>query len=106
MPSYEYICESCGYEFELVQRMSDPPRKLCPRCRKKVTRKVGKGAGIIFKGSGFYATDYRSSDYKAKELADRSGSPAPASGTKASKDSGGSKASKDAGGTKGEGKKS
>ena len=89
MPSYEYICQNCGYEFELIQKMSDPPRKLCPRCHKKVTRKVGAGAGILFKGSGFYATDYRSPDYKAKEKAEKgavAGDKSKASGAKAKPD--------------------
>ena len=77
MPTYDYYCTSCGHEFELVQRMSDPPRKRCPRCGRKVERKIGAGAGVIFKGSGFYITDYRSSEYRAKEKAEQS-PPAPA----------------------------
>jgi putative FmdB family regulatory protein len=72
MPTYDYYCTSCAHEFELVQRMSDPPRKRCPRCGRKVERKVGAGSGVIFKGSGFYITDYRSSEYKAKEKAEKS----------------------------------
>lgn len=73
MPTYEYICRSCGHEFELMQKMTDPPRKRCPRCRKAVERKIGSGAGLLFKGSGFYITDYRSSDYKAKAKAESGG---------------------------------
>ena len=87
MPNYEYVCTHCGHEFELVQKMTDPPRKLCPKCRRKVTRKVGSGAGIIFKGSGFYATDYRSPDYKAKEKADKGGSAGAAEKSKPAKES-------------------
>lgn len=59
MPTYEYECVKCGHRFELFQTMSEKPRKRCPKCRGKVRRLVGTGAGIIFKGSGFYATDYR-----------------------------------------------
>ena len=59
MPTYEYECESCGHCFERFQRMSEPPIKRCPKCRKKVRRLLGTGAGVIFKGSGFYETDYR-----------------------------------------------
>lgn len=73
MPTYEYVCTACGHEFELVQRMSDPPRKRCVKCGRKVERKIGAGAGIIFKGSGFYITDYRSPEYQAKQKAETSG---------------------------------
>ena len=64
MPTYEYECVKCGHRFELFQAMSDPPRKQCPKCRGKVRRLIGTGAGMIFKGSGFYITDYRSESYK------------------------------------------
>jgi putative FmdB family regulatory protein len=59
VPTYEYECVRCGHRFELFQTMSEKPRKRCPKCRGKVRRLLGTGAGIIFKGSGFYATDYR-----------------------------------------------
>lgn len=59
MPNYEYECLSCGHDFEIFQMMSDKPRKFCPKCRKPVRRIIGTGSGIIFKGAGFYATDYR-----------------------------------------------
>jgi len=59
MPTYEYECMHCGHRFEFFQKMSDQPLGKCPKCRKKVKRLIGSGAGIIFKGSGFYATDYR-----------------------------------------------
>ncbi len=72
MPTYEYVCSKCGHEFEVMQKMSDPPKKRCPVCAGKVERKIGGGAGLIFKGSGFYITDYRSGDYKAKEKAEKS----------------------------------
>lgn len=73
MPTYEYVCEKCGHEFEVFQSMKDPPLKVCPKelCkleqwgRGKVKRRIGAGAGLIFKGSGFYITDYRSESYKS-----------------------------------------
>ncbi len=59
MPTYEYECQSCGYIFEKFQTMSSERLKKCPKCRKPVKRLIGAGSGIIFKGAGFYATDYR-----------------------------------------------
>lgn len=59
MPTYDYECASCGYAFELFQKISDKHLEKCPKCNKKVRRLIGSGSGIIFKGSGFYATDYR-----------------------------------------------
>ena len=76
MPTYEYECEKCGHRFELFQSMSDKPRKRCPKCRGKVRRLIGTGAGMIFKGSGFYATDYRSTSYKEQKKKE-SGDSAP-----------------------------
>lgn len=72
MPTYEYVCSKCGHEFEKFQLMSDKPLAVCPEdlCGKKrwgrgkVSKKIGAGAGLIFKGSGFYITDYRSEGYK------------------------------------------
>lgn len=64
MPTYEYECTHCGHEFERFQSMTEPPVKRCPECRHKVKKLLSGGAGIIFKGSGFYQTDYRSSEYK------------------------------------------
>jgi putative FmdB family regulatory protein len=64
MPTYEYECTKCGHHFEMEQRITDEPRKRCPKCRGKVMRVVSGGGGYILKGSGFYATDYRGSDYK------------------------------------------
>ncbi|MBN1269912.1 MAG: zinc ribbon domain-containing protein [Kiritimatiellae bacterium] len=64
MPTYEYECLRCGHEFELFQSISDKPRSRCPKCRGKVRRRIGTGAGVLFKGSGFYSTDYRSESYK------------------------------------------
>ena len=67
MPTYDYACEKCGHEFEVFQSMNDPRLTKCPvkGCRGKVQRKIGTGAGFVFKGSGFYITDYRSEGYKA-----------------------------------------
>jgi len=65
MPTYEYKCESCGEGCEFFQSMKDSPKKKCPKCgRMKLCRQIGGGGGFIFKGSGFYITDYRSKDYK------------------------------------------
>ena len=58
MPTYEYECPTCG-TYELFQKMSDKPKRKCPTCKSKVKRLIGSGAGIIFKGSGFYETDYK-----------------------------------------------
>lgn len=97
MPTYEYSCEKCGKTFETFQSMRDDPLRECPKelCRQakwghgKVKRLLGTGAGLIFKGSGFYTTDYRSHSYKEGA---KSEAPAPvASGEKSSaaKESGG-----------------
>ncbi len=64
MPTYDYRCEKCGNTFEVFQSMTAPKLKVCPRCQGKLKRLLGTGAGIIFKGSGFYATDYRSPSYQ------------------------------------------
>ncbi len=64
MPTYEYKCTKCNHQFEAVQKMTDNPLSKCPECRCKVKRLIGAGAGVIFKGSGFYETDYRSDSYK------------------------------------------
>lgn len=83
MPTYAYVCEKCGHEFDLFQSMKDAPLKVCPqdKCAKKrwgrgaVKRQLGTGAGLIFKGSGFYITDYRSKNYK--EAAKKDAAPSP-----------------------------
>ncbi|MBN2184276.1 MAG: zinc ribbon domain-containing protein [Candidatus Krumholzibacteriota bacterium] len=70
MPTYHYACDKCEHEFELEQKISDPPRKRCPKCRGTVYRVIYP-VGHILKGSGFYKTDYREEDYKKKELAEK-----------------------------------
>ena len=68
MPTYEYICEECGYEFEQFQSITAKPLRKCPKCgKRKLRRLIGTGSGVIFKGSGFYETDYRSQSYKEAE---------------------------------------
>lgn len=65
MPTYEYRCENCGHVFEKFQSITSRSARKCPKCGKlKLKRLIGSGSGIIFKGSGFYQTDYRSDEYK------------------------------------------
>ena len=64
MPTYKYECDKCGYQFEKFQGMTDPPVKTCPKCKGKVRRLISSGAGLIFKGKGFYQTDYKKSGEK------------------------------------------
>ena len=65
MPTYEYQCQECGHAFELFQQMSASVKKKCPECEKlKLKRLIGSGSAVMFKGSGFYETDYRSESYK------------------------------------------
>ena len=73
MPTYEYRCPSCQTEFEKFQRMSDEPGAECPNCGAPAERKLSGGAGLLFKGSGFYITDYRSDSYKKAAKAEGSG---------------------------------
>ena len=72
MPTYEYHCSACGHEFEQFQSIKADPVRKCPSCGKlKVVRKIGLGGGVLFKGSGFYETDYRSESYSKAAEADR-----------------------------------
>jgi len=71
VPTYEYECKECGYKFEMFQDMTDKPLKKCPECGGAVNRLIGTGGGFIFKGGGFYATDYRSESYKKGAKADK-----------------------------------
>lgn len=71
MPTYDYVCDGCGHAFELFQSMTDSVKKTCPECgKKKLRRLIGAGGAIVFKGSGFYKTDYRSESYKKGAAAD------------------------------------
>jgi putative FmdB family regulatory protein len=89
MPTYEYICEKCGREFEAFHSISAQPLRVCPKesClrrpwgRGRVKRKISAGAGLLFKGSGFYITDYRSEGYK--QAAKKDSAPAKAAGSDA-----------------------
>lgn len=75
MPTYDYLCQECGHRFEEFQSITAKPLKKCPSCSKpKLQRLIGTGAGVIFKGSGFYQTDYRSEGYKKAAQADTSAS--------------------------------
>ena len=81
MPTYDYICDGCGHEFEAFESIKADPQKHCPKCNtEQLRRKIGAGAAILFKGSGFYITDYRSDSYNKAAKADTSssGSSAPA----------------------------
>jgi putative FmdB family regulatory protein len=74
MPTYDYRCDACGHTLEIFQSISEPAKKKCPKCGKsKLARLIGAGAGFLFKGGGFYLTDYRSQSYKAAEQAESSG---------------------------------
>ena len=91
MPTYDYICHKCGHEFEAVHSMSAAPLKSCPEevCavkkwgRGKVGKKIGSGAGLLFKGGGFYITDYRSEGYKQSAQKDVAAPKPPVGSTKA-----------------------
>jgi putative FmdB family regulatory protein len=88
MPTYDYVCTKCGHEFEVFQSMKDKPLTQCPKCKKgRVKRLIGTGAGLLFKGAGFYETDYkRKSGAKEKGGAAPSESGAAASGEKSGGD--------------------
>ena len=98
MPTYDYRCESCDHEFELFQQMSAPVETVCPKCGlESLRRLVGTGGGILFKGSGFYETDYRSASYKKAADSDRKS----ADSTTKKSDTPGSKGSSDSSGVSG-----
>jgi putative FmdB family regulatory protein len=72
VPTYDYICAACGHALEIMQPMSEAPKRKCPECGKlKLKRQIGMGAGILFKGSGFYQTDYRSDSYNEGQKAEK-----------------------------------
>lgn len=112
MPTYEYLCERCSHQFEEFQSITARPLAVCPSCKRRTLRRlIGTGAGVIFKGSGFYQTDYRSESYKKAAEAEKpktegkvgEGKAAGAAGP-AKKESGGATESKSSkGGGKGKG---
>lgn len=81
MPTYDYVCDACEHEFELFQSISEPVKKKCPECGKqKLRRLFGTGAAVMFKGSGFYETDYRSDSYKKAAEKDKASSDSSSNG--------------------------
>ena len=102
MPTYDYECDACGHKFELFQSITESAKKKCPKCKKsKLRRLFGTGAAIVFKGSGFYQTDYRSDSYKKRAEADK-----PASESKSESKSSESKSSDSKASSNGSGGKS
>ncbi|MBE2284234.1 MAG: zinc ribbon domain-containing protein [Prosthecobacter sp.] len=102
MPTYDYECQTCGHQFEAKQSMKDPHLTDCPQqdCAGPVKRKIGVGAGFIFKGNGFYITDYRSDSYKAAAKKDaESASASSSASTAASSTSASSSGSSSSGGS-------
>jgi putative FmdB family regulatory protein len=85
MPTYEYRCPS-GHKFERFQRMSEKPKADCPECGESAERLLSAGAGFLFKGSGFYATDYRSEQYKKSASAEKSESSVASAATSGKKE--------------------
>lgn len=83
MPTYEYVCPSCKHAFEKFQRMSEDPVAACPQCNAAAERRMSGGAGLIFKGSGFYITDYRGDSYKKAEKSDSGSSDGKGEGSAA-----------------------
>jgi putative FmdB family regulatory protein len=82
MPTYEYQCKKCNYRFEEFQNIMEQPLSRCPQCGGRVQRLIGTGAGFLFKGSGFYATDYRSESYKKAVKAEKGEKPEKAEAKK------------------------
>lgn len=81
MPTYDYVCDACDHQFELFQSIKEDAKKKCPECgRQKLRRLIGPGAAIMFKGSGFYTTDYRSEAYKKAAAADKANGASSSSG--------------------------
>lgn len=94
MPTYQYKCDVCSYEFEEFQKMSDAAIEICPKCKGKTRRMISGGAGFLLKGSGFYSTDYRSESYK-KDAANDSPSKAIETGSSSKKSGKSDKKKKD-----------
>ena len=101
MPTYEYVCEKCGHQFDLIQSIKANPITICPKdlCPKKtwakgrVRKQINAGAGLLFKGTGFYITDYRSEGYKAAAKKDSAGTGGTSTGASDAKGSGDSRGS-------------
>ena len=95
MPTYDYVCQACEHAFELFQQMTAPVKKKCPECGKlKLQRLIGTGSGVIFKGGGFYETDYRSDSYKKGAEDAKKSSEKKTDDKKAEKSAGDSKSDK------------
>jgi putative FmdB family regulatory protein len=106
MPTYDYVCDACEHEFEEFQSFSEEPLTKCPKCgRKKLRRLFGTGAAVLFKGSGFYETDYRSESYKSAAKADQDAAK-PATDTNSTTGKSDTPAAKSEGGGKKGGSKS
>jgi putative FmdB family regulatory protein len=89
MPTYEYQCDNCGHAFEAFQRINDEPVRECPECgKRKVRRLISLGGGIVFKGSGFYATDYRKTPRPSEDSGKSPSSPSDSSSASGSSSSG------------------
>ncbi|MCB1308949.1 MAG: hypothetical protein KDK30_12240 [Leptospiraceae bacterium] len=101
MPTYNYRCDDCGHEYEAFQSMKDDPHTECPECGGQVKRLIGAGAGIVFKGSGFYVTDYRKDSGKSGGSQSSGGSTSSGSdaGSSGSNSSGGGSGSAPSGGS-------
>ena len=84
MPTYDYECGACGHEFEKFQSITAPAVRKCPQCKKlKVRRLIGTGAGVIFKGSGFYTTDYKNNSHKTPDPKNKKKEAEPSSASEA-----------------------
>lgn len=93
MPTYDYVCDACDHKFEQFQSMKDDALTKCPKCKKKKLRRlIGAGAAVVFKGTGFYQTDYRSDAYKKSAAADKPSGDS-GGGSSGKSDGGGSKSS-------------
>lgn len=96
MPTYDYECDACGHTWEMFQRIVEDPIKKCPKCNKKKARRLfGTGSAVMFKGSGFYETDYRSDSYKKGEKAAKDAKSSKSESSNGSGKSGGQKGSSD-----------
>ena len=107
MSTYDYECDACGHTWELFQKITDDPVKKCPQCNKKKARRLfGTGAAVVFKGSGFYQTDYRSESYKKGAKADKKSNSDSKSGSDDKSSGKAKKGASDGSGTSGKSKKS